>query len=93
MPKMKIPADRLVWGRDPFTLSDFSPEEVSPIQDLQLMGITCSSDTSAYKAIINDEIVTVGSKLGAFTVVEISEHIVKVQDKKGTYDLRIREEM
>jgi hypothetical protein len=89
-PKKEAPIENLAWGRDPFVLREVSGEGASEIQDLSLMGITWSSDRKAYSAIVNDELVVVGSKVGKFKVVEIGKDRVRVADEKGTYDLNLK---
>ena len=77
----------LGWGRDPFVLQESTaPERVS----LKLMGITAGDDKRKAMAVINDDIVTVGSKVGNYKVVQINKHEVVLND--GTKDTVLKME-
>ncbi|MDD5422441.1 MAG: hypothetical protein PHT32_03345, partial [Candidatus Omnitrophica bacterium] len=78
----------LGWGRDPFMLEDSSSGDLSKVSSLKLMGITSSKD-SPHKAIINNIIVSVGSTIGKFRVLDISNDTVLVSDGKETFSLKI----
>ena len=83
----KLPLSELTWGRDPFTMQKIAGGEKGLIHSLSLMGISWSSQKNAYSAIINNEIVTIGSRIGAFTVTDIQKDRATVSDKNKSYDL------
>lgn len=76
------------WGRDPFALRETSPQEADTIASLKLMGITASDKTKAM-AVMNDEIVRVGSKIGKFRVLKINPKSVVVTDGTENYTLKM----
>lgn len=82
-------ARTIPWGRDPFVLEESGPVQASAIGSLRLMGITVGQKNGKPHAIINDEIVSVGSRIGAFTVVNILPTKVVVTDGEKEYDLGI----
>ena len=91
--KAKVPIQNLQWGRDPFVPYEFTIREASSVENLHLMGITWSSDSKSCCAIINDELVNVGSAIGSFTVKAIKKDMVIVKDEKGIeHELSIKEE-
>ena len=71
--------DELKWGRDPF-LPDTSNTKEQGMEDLALNGIM--PDKQNPYAIINNEIVKLGDKVGGMTVIEINENNV-VLDENG----------
>ncbi len=78
----------LAWGRDPFMLHDIGTGVVDTVENLKLMGITVGKNTKSM-AIINDEIVSVGSKIGKFKIVSIMSNKVVVTDGEKNYDLKL----
>ncbi|PIP68653.1 MAG: hypothetical protein CO035_05090 [Candidatus Omnitrophica bacterium CG_4_9_14_0_2_um_filter_42_8] len=73
--------DKLRWGRDPFLL-DASTNSIQEqdVEDLALNGIM--SDKQNPYAIINNDVVKLGDKVGGMTVIEINENNV-VLDENG----------
>ena len=71
--------DKLRWGRDPFLL-DTSDTKEQGMEDLALSGIM--PDKQNPYAIINNEVVKLGDKVGGMTVIEINENDV-VLDENG----------
>jgi len=70
-------ADNLPLERDPF-LQEVS--EVPVEQPLTLQGILWEEDASP-KAMINDEIVEIGSSIDQFTVVDIkADHVIMIEN-------------
>lgn len=76
------------WGRDPFTLQEVSSTGIDTIQGLRLMGVTIGERTKS-KAIINNEIVSIGSKIGEFKVLSISQDKVVVSDGEKSFELKM----
>lgn len=76
------------WGRDPFVLRDTSPQDADTIAGLKLMGITVSDNMKAM-AVINNEIVKVGSRIGRFRVLKIAAKSVIVTDGRENYTLKM----
>ncbi len=79
-------AKDLAWGRDPFVLGGGTAEVSDTIASLKLMGITARGTTKAV-AIINNEMVHEGTKIGKFTVVKILQKKVVVTDGKESFEL------
>ena len=71
--------DKLRWGRDPFLLDTANIQEQGT-EDLALNGII--PDKQNPYAIINNEVVKLGDKVGGMTVIEINENNV-VLDENG----------
>ena len=71
--------DKLGWGRDPFLL-DASNTKEQGTEDLALSGIMPDKQNPC--AIINNEVVKLGDKVGGMTVIEINESNV-VLDENG----------
>ena len=76
--------------RDPFGPPDTPPTAVSGVSSMKLTGITTNGAGKAI-AIINEEIVPVGGKIGTFTVVSISSKKVILTDGKETSELKLEE--
>jgi hypothetical protein len=74
--------------RDPFALPEVGKSTASAISDIKLTGITTNGKGKAV-ALINENIVSVGGKVGDFTVVEISGNKVVLTDGKQNYDLKL----
>ena len=87
--KDDLSEERLRWGRDPFVLYDLGEEASDTPSSLKLMGITATKNTMP-RAIINDSIVSVGSKVGKFKVLEISPSKVVVTDGEKNYELEMK---
>jgi len=73
------------WGRDPFTREETIISSDSGVSSLRLMGITIGSSKSM--AIINNEIVNTGSKIGKFTVLKIARDRVVLTDGTENFEL------
>ena len=80
--------DSLTWGRNPFVLEEIAPAEVNSTSNMKLMGIIMGADSKP-KAIINNEIYPVGSKIGPFTIKNIFKAKVVVSDGEKDYDLNL----
>ncbi len=89
--KKKAPPGDIGWGRDPFLPYEASFQEADSIQNLRLMGITSSLDKKTYSAIINDELVQIGSRVGKFELISIKKDRVIVKDDKARYELKLAE--
>ena len=76
------------WGRDPFILEEVAEGDIDNIANLRLMGVTAGEKAKAM-AIINNEIVTVGSAIGKFKVLNILKDVVIVSDGEKDYELKI----
>lgn len=72
--------DKLRWGRDPFLLDASTNAQEEGVEDLSLNGIM--PDKQNPYAIINNEVVKLGDKVGGMTVIEINENSV-VLDENG----------
>lgn len=84
----KVPKKH-TWGRDPFTdLMVQTPTTSST--SLRLMGIL-GTDESNFKAIINDEFVSKGAKIGNLTVLRISSKSVVLTDGNRNFELKLEE--
>lgn len=71
--------DKVKWGRDPFLL-DASKAKERGMEDLTLSGIVAGEQIPY--AVINNEVVKLGDKVGVMTVIEINEDNV-VLDENG----------
>ena len=80
--------DKLRWGRDPFLL-DASNAKEQGMEDLTLNGIM--PDKQNPYAIINNEVVKLGDKVGEMTVIEINENNVVLDEngKRHTLELNL----
>lgn len=76
--------DTTMWGRDPFVLKEIGAP--GTVISLRVMGITLSKNKKRM-AIINNEMVAVGSKIGQYSVVRILKDRVVVTDGKENFDL------
>ena len=74
--------------RDPFALPDVQGGPTSAVSELRLTGITTNGKGKAI-AIINENMVSVGGKIGRFTVVNITGSKVVVADEKQSYELKL----
>ena len=83
----KEEAKHLTWDRDPFGLEVPVEEEEEERFEFTLNGIIWDKD-SPY-AIINEEVVGSGGKVGSYTVVEIKEDSVLLDDGTERITLRI----
>lgn len=77
------------WGRDPFVLEETTLGHPSAIMSLSLKGIVAVSGSEP-KAIVNDEILVVGSSIGDFKILSIAEDKVIVNDGNQDFELSIR---
>jgi len=68
------------WGRNPFTVAQ-------DLNDLVVEGIAW--DENNPKAIINGQIITVGDKLGANTIVAIEPNSVIIKNEAEEVELRL----
>lgn len=79
-----------LWGRDPFVLKEMGSGSV--LSGLKIMGITAAAGANKKSmAIINDEIVSVGSKVGQYEVVQIMKDRVTITDGKDNFDLLLEQ--
>ncbi len=78
------------YERDPFALSEISEGPVSAIADLKLTGIT-TNNKGRMIAIMNQDMVSAGDKIGHFTVVDITAKKVVVTDGKQNFELNLEE--
>ena len=74
------------WGRDPFS-SGPSTAAPSTLSDMVLTGILW--DDSAPLAMINDNLVGAGDKIGGYTAVEIKKDRVVLTDGEQNYTLTL----
>jgi len=77
--------ERLPWGRDPFGL------EV-PAEEEERFGLTLNGiiwDEESPYAVINEEVVASGGRVGAYTVVEIREDSVVLDSGSERVELRM----
>ncbi len=88
-PEVKKEEREIGWGRDPFTLQETSIDRVDTIANLKLMGITIDK-TAKSMAIINNELLSVGDKIGKFRVIKISKGSVIVTDEKENFELKLK---
>lgn len=79
------------WDRDPFVMGEALPGEHASVTSLLLKGIV-TEGAKPPKAIINDEIVTVGSAIECFRVTRITDGKVIVTDGKEDFELSIQSE-
>lgn len=75
--------------RDPFGLPD-SPQAAGGISTLKLTGIS-TNGAGKMIAVINEEIVPAGGKIGNFTVVNITSKKVILTDGQKTTELKLAE--
>ena len=87
-PEATVKHDSLTWGRDPFVLEEIAPAEVNSPSNLKLMGIIRGANSEP-KAIINNDIYPIGSKIGVFTIKKIFKEKVVVSDGEKDYDLNL----
>lgn len=87
--KMLEEEEETVWGRDPFVLHEVTPLAADTISNLKLNGITTVKG-GAPKAFINNDIVSVGSKIGKFTVLKITHNKVMVTDGEKNFELEMK---
>lgn len=74
-----------VWGRDPFVREESVISADAGVSSLKLMGITAGGSKSM--AIINNEIVNTGSRIGKFTVIKIVKDRVVLTDGSENFEL------
>lgn len=67
------------WGRDPFVLLETPREDGDLSGQLVLMGISVTGLGNP-TAIINNEIVTAGSRIGKYTILRIDQNSVVATD-------------
>ena len=72
------------WGRNPFTLTDTS---VRMATRLILNGIMWEEDSPL--AVINDNVMGIGSRISGNTIVEIKEDKVILNDCDSNFELRL----
>lgn len=75
------------WKRSPFVSYDFSSKKHA---GLMLQGIAWDDDKPT--AIINNEIVSPGGKIGDVTVIAIERESVILNDGKSNFKLMLKEE-
>ena len=86
--RLELEADKLDLKRDPFTKMAMASSE-GP-QPLYLKGIFY--DENNVSALINDEIVEIGSKIGENVVVDIKKDRVILNDGKQNFELKMERE-
>lgn len=74
------------WGRDPFSSGPAASPPTS-VSDMSLTGILW--DDRAPLAVINDNPVAVGDKIGMYTVAEIDKDKVILTDGTKNYELTL----
>ena len=79
------------WGRDPFVLGEAPQGEHAGAANLLLKGIVMEG-TKPPKAIINDEILTVGSTIQGYKVTHIARDKVVVTDGNKDFEISIQNE-
>ncbi|MDO8603292.1 MAG: hypothetical protein Q7O04_05540 [Candidatus Omnitrophota bacterium] len=81
--------DELRWSRDPFLLDASTNTQEQSAEDLVLNGIM--PDKQNPYAIINNEVVKLGDKVGGMTVIEINENNVVLDEngKRHTLELNL----
>ena len=77
------------WGRDPFMRQELVTGQVETVANLKLMGITTGKSAKPM-AIINNKLVSVGSRIGKFRIMEISKEGVWVTDDKEVFELKMQ---
>jgi len=77
-------------GRDPFALPEVKRGPASAVSGLNLAGITTNGAGKAI-AIINENMVSVGGKIGYFTVVDITSNRVILTDGTQNYELTLKQ--
>ena len=77
---------KLEMRRDPFTAAPIKPQETSS-SSIQLNGILW--DKTNPMAIINESIVKVGDRVGAYIVVSIKQDSVILNDGNRDFELRL----
>lgn len=87
--KVEIEEGKLSWGRDPFVLQGGGGGEIDTAENLKLMGITGGKNTNLV-AIINDQLVSIGSKVGKFRILKILPNKVIVTDGEKDYELEMK---
>ncbi len=79
--QLQAEAQSMTLVRDPFTLKSIEKEDgEAAAQEVEFYLIGIAWDSAQPKAIINNKIVQVGSQLGRYTVMEISENRVILSD-------------
>lgn len=76
--------EKINWSNNPFV----QPANDVPISDLRLSGIVYNKDEAA--AIINDQIVQKGDKIGAHQVVDITKNNVLLRNENGLFGLGLK---
>lgn len=84
--KLKARADSLDWTKDPFV---YRPAAAGTVVTLRLEGIVW--DEVSPKAIISNNIVGVGDKIGESTIVEIRKEAVVLNDGEKIFELKLEE--
>jgi hypothetical protein len=79
----------LEWGRDPFQRYEIATEKVEDASRLRLMGITTGAKGKSI-AVLNNEMVRAGSRIGKFQVISIEKDSVVVTDGKQKYTLKMQ---
>lgn len=88
-PGQKAEDDDPGWGRDPFNPAGAADLAGDSIASLALMGITTGLNTKP-RAVINDQLVTVGSRIGSFTILKIEKDKVLLTDGKEDFELLLK---
>ena len=87
--RLERESEKLSLKRDPFSMRTISVEEQSVSQGARLSGILW--DLKSPQAVINDEIVKVGDKVGDYTINAIERDKVILSNKEGSITLKLGE--
>lgn len=72
--------------RDPFSIGQ-APSGMSSFRGVYLSGIVWDNERPT--AIINDNIVGIGAKVGGITVIDIKQNKVVLNDSSGNFELKL----
>ncbi len=87
--KGRLTEEKTLWGRDPFMLHGSADAEAASAENLKLMGITIGKNSKPI-AIINDQLVGPGSKIGKFRILKVFPTKVIVSDGEKTFELEMK---
>ncbi len=81
---LEIQKNPVGWDKNPFVKDG----QAVKLDELSLLGVVYSKERSA--ALINDQVVQVGDKLGAFEIVSISKNEVVLRGESGVFKLNLK---
>ncbi|UCG35820.1 MAG: hypothetical protein JSW17_03215 [Candidatus Omnitrophota bacterium] len=87
--RLDMEAESISLKRDPFSMRTISVEEEIASHGVRLSGILW--DKRSPRAVINDEIVSVGDKFNDYTVSAIEKDKVILSEEEGSITLRLVE--